>query len=82
MTIRHKLSNIMLEVADQGSGIPSETRQEVFEPLFGQKAVGGGLGLGLTAAKTITEHHGASIEIADNQPAGSLLLVRFPAVVV
>ena len=79
--IRHDGQTVRLEIADQGVGIPHDMRQKIFEPLYSQKAVGGGLGLGLTIAQTIARHQNATIEISDQQPSGSLVLVQFPAVV-
>ncbi len=46
---------------DQGSGIPAEVYERIFEPLFSTK--GFGVGLGLPVVKQIMEQHGGGIEV-------------------
>jgi two-component system OmpR family sensor kinase len=75
---------VVLEVADQGPGVPPEASQRIFERFYqldparaAQPTPGTGLGLAITRA--IAELHGASIEV-HNQPAGGAAFrVRFPA---
>jgi signal transduction histidine kinase len=52
---------VVVDVADNGPGIPPEARGHVFEPFFTTKAVGHGTGLGLDTARRIVEdrHHGS-----------------------
>jgi signal transduction histidine kinase len=52
----------VVEVADDGPGIPSEAAPHVFEPFYTTKAVGQGTGLGLdTARRIVEERHGGSL---------------------
>ncbi len=56
---------VMLEVKDDGAGIPLEIRDRVFDPYFTTKTTGPqrGTGLGLATVLGITESHGGSVEI-------------------
>jgi signal transduction histidine kinase len=49
---------VILEVADNGKGIPSEVEQRLFDPFFSTKETGTGLGLSI-AARIVQEHGGA-----------------------
>lgn len=59
-------------VADNGAGIPKETRDDIFEPfVVGEKARSGqSSGLGLSLCKRIIEKHGGSIVLADSPKEG------------
>ena len=65
-----------LSVSDRGSGIPEEQLKTVFEPFFTNKA--GGMGMGLSIARTIIEaHHG--LMLAKNRDHGDASFrIRLP----
>ena len=55
---------VCISVTDNGSGIPDEIKSRIFEPFFSTKAVGSGMGLGLSITyKIIHDLHGGKIEI-------------------
>lgn len=68
----------LVEVADDGRGIPPEVLPRVFEAFFTTKPAGQGSGLGLDNARRIAErgHHG-TIGI-DTSPGGTTVRVRLP----
>lgn len=66
----------IIEVADEGLGIPDALRGRVFEPFFSTKESGTGLGLSLT--QQIIAEHGGSIEIAANTPKGTRVMLSLP----
>jgi signal transduction histidine kinase len=62
-------SEVVLEVLDNGPGIPADQRSEVFKPYF--TANEEGTGLGLAVVKQIVLAHGWEIECLANEPAGA-----------
>ena len=70
ITIRtcQKSDQILVEIIDNGPGIPEEVRSRIFEPFFTTKSVGAGTGLGLDIARRIVvKRHGGSIRVT-SQP--------------
>ena len=73
---------VVLEVADDGPGIPAALRERVFEPYFTTKTKGAdrGTGLGLATVLGIVESHGGSCEIAGGlEGRGTTLRIYLPA---
>jgi signal transduction histidine kinase len=68
----------ILEVADDGAGIPDDLRHRVFDPFFTTKKRGKGTGLGLTVASQIVRNHGGEIELDSTVGRGTRVLVRWP----
>ena len=66
----------LLQVADNGPGIPAEVRLRIFEPYFSTRK--SGTGLGLAIAHTIVSEHGGTIRCRDNQPTGTVFTVELP----
>lgn len=71
---------VVLEVADDGPGIPADLRDRVFEPYFTTKTPERGTGLGLSTVFGIIENHGGTIQIASGLGGrGTTMRVRLPA---
>ena len=66
---------VILEVEDNGPGIPAEHRERVLEPFFTTRRPGEGTGLGLSICHGIIHSHGGRLAIQD-PPAGAGTLVR------
>ncbi|MEQ1923305.1 MAG: ATP-binding protein [Pyrinomonadaceae bacterium] len=67
---------IVVEIADNGKGIPASDLQKLFQPYFSTKGRGTGLGLAIVK-RIITEHHGR-IVVAANQPQGARFTIEIP----
>jgi len=70
----------VLEVMDDGEGIPKETLDRVFDPFFTTKDDGKGVGLGLAVVYGIVESHGGHIEVRTTEGQGTTFSVRLPRV--
>jgi signal transduction histidine kinase len=70
-------SYAMVEVADNGAGIPPEVQARIFEPFFTTKEVGAGTGLGLDIVYRIVQQHNGTIEV-QSQPGKTRFIVRLP----
>ncbi len=63
-------------VADNGPGIPASEREKLFLPYYSTKRRGSGLGLAIV--RRIIAEHGGTIDVTDNEPAGTRFLVELP----
>ena len=70
----------MIEVEDQGPGIPNEIMKRIFDPFFTTKPAGEGTGLGLAICKRVIEHHGGQMLVSNVfDPRGLLVNVALKA---
>jgi two-component system NtrC family sensor kinase len=69
---------IVLEINDDGPGIPEDVQPKIFDPFFTTKEVGKGTGLGLTVAYAIIQEHGGRIRLESRPGAGASFYVELP----
>ena len=74
---------VVVSVLDNGSGIPKEMLESIFEPFtqvhHNLDRAQGGLGIGLTMVKSLVEMHGGTVEARSEGPGkGSEFIVRLP----
>ncbi len=83
LRLRQEEEEAVLEVGDDGPGIPAELRAEVFDRFVrgdgpADTAVGPGSGLGLAIVHAVAAAHGGSVEVGESPTGGALFRVRLP----
>jgi two-component system NtrC family sensor kinase len=77
-TPRPEQGVVEVAIEDTGIGIPPEILPKIFEPFFTTKSAGKGVGLGLSVAYGIVEHHGGRIEVDSQVNRGTTFTVVLP----
>ncbi len=75
---RGRADEVMVEVEDNGAGIPGADQSKIFEPFFTTKPPGRGTGLGLSICYGIVEDHRGRIEVDSAPGRGSIFRVFLP----
>jgi len=70
--------NVIIRVADCGTGIDAKTRERMFEPFFTTKRDGQGTGLGLSIAHNIVDAHGGMIQVDSELGRGTTFSILLP----
>ncbi|HEY0713998.1 MAG TPA: ATP-binding protein, partial [Polyangia bacterium] len=79
VSTRRDGNDIVIEIADDGPGIPAGIRERVFEPFFTTKPAGRGTGQGLSIARAIVvDRHGGTITFDTELGRGTTFKVRLP----
>lgn len=68
----------VIEVADEGPGVPRAMASRIFEPFFTTKPQGQGTGLGLSICYGIVAHNGGSFELVEPDVPGAVFRITLP----
>jgi PAS domain S-box-containing protein len=71
---------VLLDVADNGTGMSEEVKARAFDPFFSTKGVGKGTGLGLSVTLGIVEQFGGHIELTSEVDVGTEIEIYFPII--
>jgi signal transduction histidine kinase len=79
LTVRTARENdfVLVEIADNGSGIPPDALSRIFDPFFTTKGVGEGTGLGLDVVNRIIKNVGGHIRVT-SVPGDTRFQIRIP----
>jgi len=77
ITTRQEGDWVIVDLEDNGPGIPEEIQEEVFSPFFTTKAVGKGTGLGLNISYKIIEKHAGEVKVF-SKPGKTRFQVSLP----
>ncbi len=70
--------NVVIEISDNGIGIPNSIINKVFDPFFTTKEVDKGTGLGLSITYGIVKEFGGTIDVESKEKHGSKFTIKFP----
>jgi signal transduction histidine kinase/ActR/RegA family two-component response regulator len=69
---------VLLEVADNGPGIPQAILARIFDPFFTTKPAGVGTGLGLAIVLSVVREHGGQVHVLSPPQGGAVFQIEFP----
>ncbi len=79
LTVSDNTDNLLIEIKDNGNGIPESIIDKIFDPFFTTKPVGSGTGLGLSITyKIINDLHKGSIKVESEVGKGTIFIVSIP----
>lgn len=75
---RRQKNKLQCEIHDNGSGIPQEDLNKVFDPFYTTREVGKGMGLGLSIVYSTIMHHQGRIEVSSRRGSGTTFRLTLP----
>lgn len=74
---RHEFGEVLVAIADSGTGLAATDKDRIFDPFFTTKP--DGMGMGLMFCRTAVEAHGGRLWASDNSPRGAVFQFSLPA---
>jgi signal transduction histidine kinase len=78
LTTRQEGNQVVVEVADNGTGMPDQVKEKIFQPFFTTKPTGEGTGLGLSLSYDIVKAHGGEIKVEATEGEGTEFVILLP----
>jgi two-component system, NtrC family, sensor kinase len=79
LTTRQEGNQVVIEVADNGTGMPDQVKEKIFQPFFTTKPTGEGTGLGLSLSYDIViKGHGGTMEVMTKEGEYTNFVLRIP----
>jgi two-component system NtrC family sensor kinase len=79
LTTRQEGNQVVIEVADNGTGMPDQVKEKIFQPFFTTKPTGEGTGLGLSLSyDIITKGHHGIMDVESAEGLGTRFQVKLP----
>lgn len=83
VTVRHNLDRVVIDVADNGSGMEPKDAEHIFERFYradsSRNRATGGSGLGLAITKSLVEAHGGTVSVTTAPGEGSTFTISIPS---
>lgn len=76
LVVDHDPEKVVIRVVDNGSGIPEESLENIFDVFYTTKK--GGTGMGLSISKNIVEAHGGTLQALNNPDGGATFYMSIP----
>ena len=78
ISTRNNGSKILVEIKDNGPGIPQTVLDKIFQPFFTTKPTGQGTGLGLSLSYDIMKAHGGELIVQTKENEGATFIIQLP----
>lgn len=79
ISTRDQKNLLIIDIKDDGKGIPDKIIAKIFDPFFTTKDIGMGIGLGLSISCSIVEKHGGEISVKSKIKEGSKFCITLPS---
>jgi two-component system, NtrC family, sensor kinase len=73
-------NRIVIRVKDNGPGIPTEIKKDIFKPFYTTKPTGEGTGLGLSISNNIIQSQNGTLELEESRPGNTVFKITFPVI--
>ena len=78
ISTRDEDNYLVIDIKDDGKGMPPKTLDKIFDPFFTTKDVGEGTGLGLSISYSIIQNHNGIINAKSEINKGSIFTIKIP----
>src|SRR5690606_16600483 len=80
VTTQKTANKIVITIADNGTGIPKNIIDKIFQPFFTTKPTGQGTGLGLSLSYDIIKTHGGLVHVSSDEENGTTFKIELPVI--